>query len=195
MADTKRLVPHQAAQLPAVRAPSLPDLPATSEQFALTRRSRASKDAAFTRAHADWVQARAEQADAARALSDARFALAVALSKWQHIDEVCQYEYQKGFLTRLSELRVLALELETREINARIGRDQAMLALQAYQPQPPSQPTAAAHAPPVAPPPPAPPPGLTPSEIDEMLAQMPELSKEVRSTISYLLNARLREKG
>jgi hypothetical protein len=83
--------------------------------------------------------------------------------------------------------------LETKELNARIARDQAMLVLQSFQPQPPPAPV-----PPVAPPPETPPPlppGLTPAEIDEMLAQMPELTPETRRSISYLLNARLREKG
>jgi hypothetical protein len=195
MSDPKHLVPHQGARLPSVRAPALPDLPHSSGQLALTPRSRAVKDARYVRAHADWLVARTEQANAARQLSDSRFALAVALSKWQSLGEVCDHEYKKGFLSRASELRVLELELETKEITARIARDQAMLVLQTYQPQPPPPPPAPVVAQPPPPPPPPPPPGLTPGEVDELLAQLNELSPETKKTISYLLHARMREKG
>jgi hypothetical protein len=112
------------------------------------------------------------------------------------LGDVCDFERKKGFLTRTSQLSTLALELQTKELNARIARDQAMLVLQSFQPQPPPQyvPAAAPPAPAVHMPPP-PPLGLTPAEIDEQLAMMPEFSAEQRKTISYILNARLREKG
>jgi hypothetical protein len=165
MSDPKYPIPHRAPQLPAARAAPFPDLPYSSGQLALTRRSRAVKDAAYTRALADLLVARTEQAKAARGLSDARFDLAVALSKWDSLSDVCDFERKKGFLTRTSELTTLALELETKELNARIARDQAMLVLQSFQPPPPPLP-------PITPPPA--PTGLTPADVRMGLQAMPE---------------------
>jgi hypothetical protein len=184
MADDKRaLVPPQPTHLPTRSAPSVPALPSSSGQLAWTRKSLAEKDAAYTRARADWLRAQTEHYQAAKELSDARFAFAVGLSKWHSLNEVCEHEDRKGYLTRISELKVLALELETKEITARIARDAAILALSAYQPQPP---------PPSAP---APAPvGLTPDEVDELLSNFPDLTAETRHLVALALKGRLNEK-
>ncbi len=151
-------------------------------------------DARFNRALADNLRAQADACKAAGEYSDARFDLAVTLSRWNTLPDVIAHFERKGFMERDNELAVLAAELETKLINARIARDQAMLVLQSFQPQPPPAPLPPITPPPAQTPPPLP-PGLTPAEIDEMLAQMPELSPETRRSISYILNARLREKG
>jgi hypothetical protein len=190
MSDAKRLVPHQAPQLPTVRAPSLPELPYSSGQLAFSRRALAVKDAAYTRAAADLLVARTEQARAARALSDARFDLAVALSRWDSLGDVCDHERKKGFLARTSELTTLALELETKEITARIARDAAMVALSAYQPQPPAPPP-----PSPTPTPPAPPKGLTPAEVRAALQQYPDIKPEAIEPLIMMLTGIMAEKN
>jgi len=184
VADEKKYpVPHQAPQLPSRTAPSVPALPASAGGFALTRTSRANKDATFSRAYADQLRALADSYKAGREYSDARFDFAVALNKWHTLDEVCEHEYRKGFLSRASELKVLAVELETKEITARISRDAAMLALQAYQPQP-AQPVAAAT-----------PAGLTPDEVIELLSPMGDIPEETKKNIAYMLLGLVKEKS
>jgi hypothetical protein len=189
MDDGKRYpVPPKPAHLPATRPASVPTLPSSAGGIAFSRRQRQEMDARFSRALSDNLRARTEATKAAADYSDARFDLAVRLSRWNTLDAVIAHEERKGFLSRSSELTVLALELETREINARISRDAAMLALSAYQPQPqqPPMPTAA--------PQPTAPVGITPEEVEHVLQNFPDMKPEFITPIVMMLRAVLAEK-
>jgi hypothetical protein len=191
MSDEKRYpVPPQPAHLPAARPASVPALPSSAGGIAFSRRQRQEIDARFNRALADNLRARADAHRAAIEYSDARFDLAVALSRWNTLHDVIAHEERKGFLKRTSEIKVLMLELETQEINARINRDAAMLSLTAYQPQPPSREVP----PPSAPPPP---PALSAAEIRKAAQMMPEFENkpEAIDTLVLMLSGLMAEKN
>lgn len=164
--------------------PSLPMLPGSSGAVFGTRTDIARKDSEFVKAHAELIRARTEQSDAMRGLVESRVALAATLARLASIGELTQYDYARGRLDRTHELRMLALRCETDQLHAEVKLIEARQAITRLTPTP---------APPAAPPP-APPPGLSPDEVDELLASLPEISAETRHTLALLLKGYLKEK-
>ncbi len=191
MTDKKTMTANLAAgrNLPALRPeasarPSLPSLPATSGAWLGTRVTIMRKDAEFVRQHTEYLQARTSQSNAMRELVDSRLSLATTIAKLSALPEIAEHEYLKGRADRAYEMCVLTLRHQTGIADAEATLVQAQQYLASLRPQP-TQPTS----------PPAPAPqGLTPAEVNEVIAALDDISPEVKKTISYILMARMQEK-
>ncbi len=183
----KRLPPPTGAHLPtptSASAPTtaLPSLPTSSGKVWGSRTTIMQADARFVRAHSEYLQARTEQTQQMKALVDARIGLALKIAELATLPELVEHEYQRGRRDRLHDSAMQRLVHETAEVNARINLVRAQQHLTALTPEPE---------------PPAPPPapvGLTPDEVEELIAALPDASEELRRTISLLLRGRLKEK-
>jgi len=188
--DPKRLPPPSARHLPVpspASTPSgtLPSLPSSSGKVWGSRTTIMEADARFVRAHSSYLEARTEQTNQMRMLVDARISLALKFAELAVLPELVHHEYDRGHRDRAHHVVMQALTHEAAEVNARINLVRAQQHLSSLHPDP--EPPAAPHPPPA-------PAGLTPGEVDELLAAMPELSDETKKTISYILAGRLREK-
>ena len=182
-------VRSRGADLPTTRPATNLAFSSSAGGFALSRRHRQEMDARFNRAQAENLRAQADVYRAAGEFSDAKFDLAVILSRWQTLPDVIAHMERKGFMERANELAVLAVELDMRLIKAQTGRAAALQDLQAYQPEPPPPP---AQAPAPAPPSPT---GLSPAEIEDLVrASLPEVTPDTLRTLTLLLQGRLAEK-
>jgi hypothetical protein len=102
-----------------------------------------------------------------------------------HLDELVATEYLKSRRKRANELLVHDLKCETEELNARVALATARKAFADFVPLPPTEPAQAS----------APSTGLTPPEVDELVATMPDISEDARRTLSLLLSGRVKEKN
>jgi hypothetical protein len=117
-----------------------------------------------------------------RELVQSRLTLAVSLSKLNTLPEICATEYLKGRRERARDLRITHLHCEEQELIARAAVVAARGQLSALGA--PSEPDTIdpQHT------------GLTPGEVDEILASMPDITEDARKTLALLFNARLQEK-
>ena len=192
MSDKKTMTANFAAgrNLPALRPeasarPSLPSLPATSGAWLGTRVTIMRKDAEFVRQHTEYLQARTSQSNAMRELVDSRLSLATTIAKLSTLPEITEHEYLKGRADRTYEMRMLTLRQQTGIADAEATLVQAQQYLASLRPQP-TQPTS----------PPAPAPqGLTPSDVEQIAQQLPELKPETVRTLSLMLAGWLAEKN
>jgi len=185
--------PSSTSRLPATTPPrpTLPSLPTSSgaSTFWNPPTEVARRDTEFIQRHADKLRAMTDQAAAFRQLVEERDALGMAIARTRSIDERCAHAYERERLARFNELRVLQLEHQLAEVNAKIALAQAERLYAQYRPEPPAAP------PTQAPPPPAVPVGLSPTEIEELVrTSLPEVSPETLRTLSLLLQGRLAEK-
>jgi hypothetical protein len=181
------LPPPSGRHLPAtvLSKPSLPSLPTGNAWLGPAYRVY-DRNRRTVEASANYLRARADQAQACVDLVRAREELAIAISRLAALPERCVHEYEKGRLDRLNELRLLRLQHELDETNARIALVAAQTQLASYTPQPPDAPP---------PPPSAAPVGLSPSEVEELVrASLPEVSADTLRTLGLLLSGRLAEK-
>jgi len=180
MSDDRSLSPPPAYLPPAPTdaRPTLPSLPSSSGAFWGSATSILKQDTNFVEAHTAYLQARTAQTTAMRDLVDKRQALSIAIGKISALPEIAQHEYERGRRDRAHDAAMQQFVHQTAEINARINLLRAEQHLASFEP---------AHSAPA-------PSGLTPPEIDELLAALPDVSEDTRKTISYVLSGRLREK-
>lgn len=173
----------RADRLPAP-APSAPPLPSSSGAWLGTRTTILGKDAAFVRAHADFLRARCEQSDAMQQLIQSRLGVAKTMAKLAALGEIVEHEYRLGRRERDHELRLLDIKHETDATNLQILLAEAQSRLDAYAPHgsPPPRDTPQDT-------------GLAPDEIEEILQALPEISPETLHTLSLMLKGRLKEKS
>ena len=142
-------------------------------------------------AHADYLRARADQADACVALIKKRRELLLEIASLQDLPEEIAHRRELGRLNRLNELRLIQLQHELAQTDARIAVAGAQLRLVQLLPVPvPVVPPAPA--PPAPPPPPA---GLTPADVRKVLQAMPEIRPEAIETLVLMLSGVLAEKN
>ena len=186
--DRKRLPPPTGTHLPAAvpattPTVALPALPTSSGKVWGSRTTIMQADARFVHAHSEYLQARTEQTQQMRTLVESRIGLALKLAELATLPELVEHEYQRGRRDRLHDTAMQRLTHETAEVNARINLVRAQQHLTSLAPDP---------TPPSAPPPQ--PAGLTPDEVEELIAALPDAPDELRRTISLLLKGRLKEK-
>lgn len=158
-------------------------LPAEPDGFFATQRLR--KQAAFVREHAQWLEARTTQVRSAQAYVDACHELARSIARVDWLPEVLEADYVRGKLDRAHEIVMQRIAHATAEAQARVNLVRAehyLASLREGEPVPSLQPSQQQSA------------GLTPDEVEEIIASLPEASDELRRTISLLLKGRLREK-
>lgn len=166
------------------------DLPSSSGASWGSRNRILLKDTAYVRHHADFLNGRIAQAHAMGALVEARIALSLSLSKLGALPEIIAAEYLKGRRERAREVLITDLRCQEAELRAKAAVASAHKLLESINP-PPQSPEQL----PATPPPPQP-SGLTPDEIDELVAGgLPEIDEETRRTLSLLLRGRLQEKN
>jgi hypothetical protein len=147
------------------------------------------KNAAFVRAHADYLDARTAQARSAQAYIDACHELARSIARLDWLPEILEADYLRGKLDRAHEIQMRRIAHETAEAHARINLMHALQHLASLERERLASPTQS-----IAPGAPLQPPGLSPDEVEEIIASLPEASDELRRTISLLLKGRLKEK-
>ena len=190
MSENKKqeLLPPSSPRLPVASplpTPSLPPLPTGTSVWPFER-GRYERNTLTVAASANYMRARADQAAACAELVSKREELALAISRLHALPERCAFEYEKGRLSRHSELRCLQLKHELDETNAKIAVTQANAVLAQYLPQPEARPE---------PPPPPAPTGLTPADVEKIAQALPELKPETVQTLVYALGGLLAEKN
>lgn len=190
MSDKKTMTANFAAgrNLPALcpaasARPSLPSLPASSGSCFGSRSAIMRKDTEFVRQHAEYLQARTSQSNAMRELVDSRLSLATTIAKLSALPEIAEHEYLKGRADRDYEIRMLHLMHQTGIADAEARLMQAQQYLASLRPEPP-RPTTTATA-----------QGLTPSDVEQIAQQLPELKPETVRTLSLMLAGWLAEKN
>lgn len=189
--------PHHAP-VPANTSVSLPSLPTNAGGLRIgTATSLARKDAEFIRAHADKFRAETDRTHAVGELIDARLALVPRLVALQHLDEIAHNAYLQGRADREQALAMQALQHELAQeqllsqiMIARHHTAQYTPTLPTL-PRVPQAPTTAS----TQPPPTSPPAGLTPEDLDTIIAQMPDISSEARAALLRLAKAAAAERG
>lgn len=184
----QQLLPPSGSRLPAtVRSikPSLPSLPSDSGKWFGSPSTLLDADRRYVEISAAYLRARGDQATAMAELVSAREDLALAISRLHALPERCAHEYEKGRLTRLSELRMLDLKCQTDELNAQSMLAAAQRYLASFEPAPPDPPAPAA---------PATVAGLTVGDVEQVAQQFPELNPETIRTLSLALSGLLAEK-
>jgi hypothetical protein len=179
--------PTSTSRLPATTPPrpTLPSLPTSSgiSTFWNTPTEVARRDTEFIQRHAEKLRAMADQAAAFRQLVEERDALGLAIARTRSIDERCAHAYERERLARFNELRVLQLEHQLAEVNAKIALAQAEQLYAQYRPQAPQ-------------PPPTPAPtGLTPADVQKAMQMVPELSPATVETLVLMLSGLMAEKN
>lgn len=188
MSDKKQLIlPPGSARLQATippATPSLPNLPTGNatvgpEWWVYQRNTRA------VTASTGYMRSRADQAQACMELIQKRDELAMAIARLASIPERCAHAYERERLGRLNELRLLNLQHEHDELQAKIRVAAAQMQLAQFMPvpEPPAQPS-----------PPAP-TGLTPSDVQKVAQIMPEMKPETIEALVLALGGFLAEKN
>jgi hypothetical protein len=130
-----------------------------------------------------YLRARVLEAVTFTALAEARINAARAITDLGALREICSAQFLKGRRQRASDLLVHDLECQAKEIHARVSVAIARRHQAAFpDPDPPTPAASSEHQ------------GLTPTEVDEILASLPEVSDATRETLIELLKARLEEK-
>jgi hypothetical protein len=178
--------PRNLPALPDQRAPVRGSihLPAEPSGFFATNRLR--KQAAFVREHTQWLEARTAQVRSGQAYVEACHELARSIARLDWLPEVLEADYLRGKLERVHEIEMGRIAHATAEAQARIN----LMRLEHYLASLRGGP----EAPPSLQPPQHQPGGLTPDEVEEIIASLPEASDDLRRTISLLLKGRLKEK-
>jgi hypothetical protein len=179
-ADTvTKLLPTRSSTL----RPILPAMPSSGGSWFGTRTRLNYKDERYVRSHTAVILAKSTQTDVMRQLIDNRVALALSISKLAAIAEVCAAEYLKGRRQRAADLLLHDLSCQEAELHAKAAVAVARKHLNTIAPLDASSDRDADA-----------PAALTPDEVDEILAELPEIPEEARHTVSLLLNARVSEK-
>jgi hypothetical protein len=149
------------------------------------------KDCRFVQAHTEFLQARTAQAASMAEVVEARVNLATVIAKLQTVDEIIAHEYQRGRADRQSEQaqwiharRMTELQHEREALDAQAALMRAQQRLAELQPKPPE---------PAPPPPPPPPVGLSPSDVEKVAHNMPELKPETVQSLVWALKGLLAE--
>ena len=181
--------PPRSPQLPATvkPTPSLPSLP-TGNATLGPLHSVYDRNRRAVEASANYYRARADQALACVELLSAREKLLLQVARLRSLPEMATHQEEKGRLDRLNELRLIKLQHELDETNARIALAIATTQLASYTPQPPEPPQ------PPAPPPSPPPTGLDPREVEAVLQRFPDIKPESIEPIIMMLRGVLAEK-
>ena len=187
MADDNKgaLIPSQRRELPAswdAPRPSLPTLLRSSGAWFGTRTRILRKDTEYVEQSTKNLTALAAQSAAMRSLIDNRVALARSMTDVAAIGEICAAHYLQGRRTRASQLLLLDIKCQTDETDARTLLAEAQKRLAAFDPPSTPAPARADG-------------GLTPAQVDEIIATLPEVSEETRETLLQLLKGRLEEKA
>jgi hypothetical protein len=157
-------------------------LPADGGAWFGTRTMVLRKNTTFVRTHGEYLDARAAQARSAQAYVDACHELARSIARLDWLPEILEADYLRGKLDRAHEIEMQRITHATTEAHARVALLEALQSAERFLPA--AQP---ASAPPSQ-------PGLSPDEVEEIIASLPEASDELRRTISLLLKGRLKEK-
>lgn len=152
---------------------SIPDLPTSSGAWFGTRTQILEKDAAFVRAHADYLTARTEQTSALFDLLAARIRVARLMTELAALPEMCRHEREHA-------LRVLAMrnEIEVTEAAIILAEARGRLAQMMGGASPTSNTNTT----------------LSIDDVESVLTQFPELEADNIGRISMLLRALMREK-
>ena len=177
-------IAKKAANAVAVPATSTPPMPSSSGAWLGKRITILRKDADFVRVHADYLRARRDQSDAMRDLIDSRISVAKTMAKLAALSEIVEHEYRLGHREREHELHLLDIQHQTEAVTAHIALAEVQARLAAISPHAPALPTPTPAA-----------GGLAPSEIEEILQALPEISPETLHTLSLMLKGRLKEKS
>lgn len=153
---------------------SLPDMPDRSGAWLGTREYILRRDAEFVRAHADYLVARGEQADAMHGLISARMRLGRLMAEMAALPEACRRieEHKLRMLVLRNEAEATEAAIILAEARSRLS--QSMKGAQA------SVPTGDG--------------SLSIDEIEELLQALPEISPETMQTLSLMLKGRMKEK-
>jgi hypothetical protein len=191
---------RSSSPAPLTPRPRVPSLPSDSGAIFGSRTRIARKDAEFIETDTRRILAQKAQADAFAGLIESRMTAALSIAKLAALPEMARHEYLHGRAEREAEqdkweheARVAALEHKREETNALadLVRAQQRLAELQPKPAPPPQPSASPLAP--TPPPPAP-VGLTPTDVEDVIASLPEIMPDTLKTISRLLFGLQKEK-
>ena len=170
MADPKR-----PPSLPAMRDTRMPargsvHLPADSGAWWGSPTTILKKNAAFVRAHADYLEARTTQARSGQGYVDACHELARSIARLDWLPEILEADYLRGKLDRAHDIEMQRIAHATAQAEARINlaRTEHYLASLRRRASPPMR--------------------------SRRLSRRSEASDELRRTISLLLKGRLREK-
>lgn len=171
MTDKQRPAPLRPA--PTI---SVPDLPSDSGSWFGSRTQILEKDARFVRAHADFLDARASQANSLFDLTAARMRLFRLMAELAALPETCRRQEEH-------KLRMLALRNEAEATEAAIILAEARGRLSQVMGgvKPAAAPTAND--------------ALTIDDVESILAQFPEIEGDSIGKISMLLRALMREKS
>lgn len=188
MSDDK---PSPLSKLPAISPNRTPvrgavHLPADGGAWFGTRTTVLKKNANFVREHAAYLDARAVQARSAQTYVDACHELARSIARLDWLPEVLEADYLRGKLERAHEIEMARIAHATAEAQARINLARADHYLASLRDGPEPTPSSQAST--------QQPAALTPDEVEEIIASLPEASDELRRTISLLLKGRLKEK-
>lgn len=189
MSDPKKqiVIPPGGSRLPATIPPATPSLPSLPTGTAVwgSERRRYERNALTVAASAHYMRSRADQAQACMELVQKRDELAMAIARLASIPERCAHAYERERLGRLNELRLLHLQHEHDELQAKIRVAAAQLQLAQFMPVPES---------PLPPAPPAP-TGLTPSDVQKVAQIMPDMKPETIEALVLALGGFLAEKN
>ena len=183
MSGSRKIIKNPAN---AITTPSSspPAMPSSSGAWIGTRTTILRKDADFVHVHADYLRARREQSDAMRDLIESRLGVAKTMAKLASLGEIVEHEYRLGHRDREHELHLLDIHHQTEAVTAHIALAEVQARLAAISPHAPALPTPTTGA-----------GGLSPSEIEEILQALPEISPETLHTLSLMLKGRLKEKS
>jgi hypothetical protein len=162
---------------------SMPSRPTSSGAWLGSRTTIARKDTDFTKADEALLRAKAGQTDAMCRLMEARIAAELVYSRLMQLPELKTHAHLLGRAQREHESAMFALNSETERALAQIRLEEARQILARTQPVKNQQSPA-----------PVPSAGLSPSEIEQVLAQVPEINNELRQTLLWALKGRMQEK-
>lgn len=169
MSNTTKPAPLRPAPI------SIPDLPSSSGAWLGTRTYILEKDAAFVRAHADYLGARAVQAGALFDLIAARMRVARLMAELAALPEISRREQEH-------KLRMLSLKNEAEATEAAIvlaeARSRLSQAMDGVQQAAPADIGT-----------------LSIDDVESILAQFPEFDADNIGKITMLLRALMREKS
>lgn len=130
-----------------------------------------------------YLRTRVIEAIAIRALAESRIRAGLAMTDLAALREICSAHFLKGRRQRASDVLVHDLECRAKETHARVS---LAIAQRHEATFPPPEPPASAS-------PHRSADALSPEQVDEIVASLPEVSDATRATLLELLKGRLEE--
>lgn len=179
--DESRALMIPRAPRPTARLSSVSsDLPTAWSHKGINALKRQTERAEQANLH---LRARVIEAITMRALAESRIGLGRALTDLAALREICSAHFLKGRRQRASDLLVHDLECRAKETHAAVSLAIAQRHQATFPPPEPPTPTTSSSAE----------GALTPAQVDEIVASLPEISDATRATLLELLRGRLQE--